>query len=270
MPSEEELLEAVINVSEGRDAVRIAEIGGAAGGLLLDTHSDPYHHRSVFTLAGEPSEVEAAAVALAETALRLLDLNGHTGVHPRLGVLDVLPFVPYLAPFERALAARDRVGNRLGGLGLPCFAYGPERSLPEVRRQAWRTLFPDFGPSAPHPTGGSCCVGARGVLVAYNIIVSADLENAKVVARGLRNPTVRALAFDVGERTQLSFNLIDPTSTGPEDVYDDVAREMTIEEAELVGLIPEAVLSAVAPARHGELGLSWDRTVEARLALGRA
>ena len=170
------VLEAVINVSEGRDPAVIAEIGRASGPLLLDVHSDRFHHRSVFTLAGSPAEVEASALGLARRAVELLDLTSHVGVHPRLGVVDVVPFVPYGRAFSEALAARDRFAHVLAGDGVPCFLYGPERTLPEVRRQAFVTLAPDLGPIEPHPTAGACCVGARDVLIAYNLVIDGPLS----------------------------------------------------------------------------------------------
>ena len=156
----------------------ILEIAACAGRALLDVHSDPWHHRSVLTLGGD--DVEAAARAVAAAAVDLLDLSDHEGAHPRLGVVDVVPFVPLprLGGGRRrgadddlgeALAARDRFARYAADeLGVPCFFYGPERSLPEVRRRAFVTEAPDAGPAVPHPSAGAMCVGARPPLVAYN------------------------------------------------------------------------------------------------------
>ncbi|MGO9198382.1 MAG: glutamate formiminotransferase [Acidimicrobiales bacterium] len=264
------VLEAVINVSEGRDPAVIAEIGRASGPLLLDVHSDRFHHRSVFTLAGSPAEVEASALGLARRAVELLDLTSHVGVHPRLGVVDVVPFVPYGRAFSEALAARDRFAHVLAGDGVPCFLYGPERTLPEVRRQAFVTLAPDLGPIEPHPTAGACCVGARDVLIAYNLVIDGPLSRAKEIARGLRAPAVRALGLAIGAESQVSFNLIDPTVVGPAQIYDQVAALAPIERAELVGLVPGSVLAAIPPSRLRQLGLARESTIEARLQAGRA
>lgn len=265
-PESAGVLEAVVNVSEGRDEAVIAAIGAAGGDCLLDVHADAHHHRSVYTLAGEPAAVERAVLDVALRAIALVDLGTHEGVHPRLGVVDVIPFVPYTVPVARALAARARVANKLAEAGVPCFFYGPERTLPEVRKGAFTTLSPDVGPPVPHGRAGASCVGVRPVLVAYNLVVDADLETARLVARRLRRPTIRALAFRTGEETQVSFNLVEPATAGPELVYDEVAALIGVKRAELVGLIPDDVLAAVPPSRHLELDLSPERTVEARLA----
>jgi glutamate formiminotransferase len=262
------VLECVINVSEGRDLDRVAAIAAAAGDQLLDVHSDPHHHRSVLTLVGEE-----AARAVAARAVDLLDLGGHDGVHPRLGVVDVVPFVA-LEPSTTAdaLAARDRFVRWFADAhGVPCFAYGPERTLPDVRRQAFGTLGPDAGPGAPHPRAGACAVGARPVLVAYNVWLAApDLAAAKAVAAAVRGPMLRALGLQVGDRVQVSLNLVDPAGLGPGAAYDQVAAAAAAvgtaaEGAELVGLLPDAVLRREPVERWELLDLAEDRTIEARL-----
>src|SRR5690606_8929667 len=119
------------------------------------------------------------------------------------------------------------------------FVYGPERSLPEVRRRAFVDLAPDAGPPTPHPTAGAVAVGARPVLVAYNLwLAEPDLELARRLARELRSPEVRALGLAVGEEVQVSMNLVAPERVGPADVYDRVAGSTRIARAELVGLAP--------------------------------
>lgn len=210
--------------------------------------------------------MQESARALAHQALTLLDISTHEGVHPRLGVVDVVPFVPYDAEPAAALAARDRFAEFFAGEGVPCFLYGPERSLPDIRRRAWRELSPDLGPPEPHPTAGACCVGERGVLLAYNLVVEASLAEARVVARQLRSPSVRALGLPLGDEVQVSLNLIDPDTTGPEEVYDRVAGLVTVKRAELVGLAPRRLVEAVDTSRVEQLDLSPERTVEARLA----
>jgi glutamate formiminotransferase len=152
-------------------------------------------------------------------------------------------------------------------LGLPCFLYGPERSLPEIRRRAFSDLPPDLGPPTPHPTAGAVAVGARPVLVAYNLwLARADLDLARSIARRLRSPQVRALGLAVGDRVQVSMNLVEPLAVGPAQVYDRVAAQTAVARAELVGLVPRAVLDAVDPARWPELDLDPARTIEERLA----
>ncbi len=150
---------------------------------------------------------------------------------------------------------------------MPCFAYGPERTLPDVRRHAFRDLAPTTGPERPHPSAGAMAVGARPVLVAYNLwLAEPDLALAREVARELRSPQVRTLGLAVGDEVQVSMNLVDPLAVGPADVWDAVAARTGIARAELVGLVPRAVLDDVEPARWERLDLASERTIEARLA----
>ncbi len=253
-------------MSVGRDKAVIQALAEAAGELLLDTHTDAHHNRSVLTLCS----VDHAALydrvqMVAGAALTMLDLREHEGVHPRLGCVDVVPFVSLRrdadgfvsdGPIEDAIFARAHFMRWAAELGVPCFSYGPERSLPDVRRSAFRTLRPDAGPAEPHPTAGSCAVGARPLLVAYNLWLSnarddhrpeGQVQLARSIARAVRGPTIRALAFEVGSDVQVSLNLIEPFRTGPAQVYDTVAELAEksgtgIDHAELVGLVPMRVL----------------------------
>jgi glutamate formiminotransferase len=260
------LLECVVNLSEGRRGDVIARLAAAAGPSLLDVHSDRDHHRSVLTLGGR--EVEDAVRAVSASAVDEIGLTGHSGVHPRLGAIDVVPFVPVGgSDMPEAVAARDAFVAWAGKqLELPCFVYGPERTLPELRRQAFRELDPASGPSAPHPTAGATAVGARAPLVAYNLwLTDPDPALARALATELRSPALRALGLDVGGRAQVSCNLIDPLDVGPAAVFDAVARRAGVERAELVGLVPGALLDAVPAHRWKELDLDRERTIEARL-----
>ena len=286
-------LECVINVSEGRDRALLERIAAAAGDRLLDVHTDPDHHRSVLTLAGSADDMWDASRAVVAEAVRRIDLTAHRGVHPRLGAADVVPFVPLSPPPPRAEAAgdedlvgalelRDRFARWAGAtLALPCFLYGPERTLPQVRAGAFSTLAPDTGPATPHPTAGATAVGARRVLVAYNLWLApapgtkrtADeaLAEARRIATALRRPGVRALGLATAGTAQVSCNLIDPTNVGPDVVHDRVATAaeaagLVVTRAELVGLVTDAVLSRVPSRRWAELDLSATKTVEARLA----
>lgn len=262
------MIECVVNISEGRDLAVVDQIAAAAGPELLDVHTDPHHNRSVLTLVGEDAPRAVAAEALAR-----LDLRRHAGVHPRIGVVDVAPFVALAGsdPTD-AVAARDRFGAWAAEyLGLPGFAYGPERSLPEVRRRAFGDLSPTWGPPDPHPSGGAVAVGARPLLVAYNVWV-ADVTPTEVraVAAEVRSPTLRSLGLEVGERLQVSMNLIAPEVTGPDGATDAVtaavaARGGRVTGCELVGLMPRSVLDAVDPDRWEQLDLGPDRTIESRL-----
>jgi glutamate formiminotransferase len=278
------VIECVVNVSEGRDQQILSQLSAACAPALLDRHSDPDHHRSVFTLAGTVETVDHAVRALATATVELLDLTDHRGAHPRLGVLDVVPFIPYSlgqtpptgpADVARVSPLRDAFARWLAtDLGVPSFLYGPlpdggSRTLPDIRRHAFGELSPDFGPVAPDRRAGATAVGARGALVAYNVWVSSP-ELARRVAPLVRGPQVRALGLAVGPRAQVSCNLIDPARVGPGQLYDAVATQMArlggaVEGAELVGLVPLAVLKGVPEHRWGELGLSEGATVEARL-----
>ena len=287
MPGPGPSAECVVNISEGRDRSVIEAIARAGGDGLLDLHADADHHRSVLTLGGCLDEVEKAARAVAEAAVRSIDLRSHTGTHPRLGAVDVVPFVPLDEDtpdgggWRRVHDARDRFATWAGSvLGLPCFLYGPERSLPDVRRHAFGSLVPDTGPATPHPTAGACAVGVRPVLVAYNVWIADDevreapsaLMVARRLATSLRGPGVRSLGLPLADGAQVSFNLIEPTS-GPSiaEVYDAVAvgaaaQGCSVTRAELVGLLPAAALHAAPRRRWPELDLAESRTIEYRMA----
>jgi glutamate formiminotransferase len=246
------------------------------------------------TMAGD-EPLEDAVRHVAALAVTLVDLRRHAGAHPRLGVVDVVPFVPLGgADMADAVAARDRFANWAGAeLGIPCFLYGPAsppasppafwraeggdndrlrtpeavaRTLPDVRAGAFSTLAPDTGPPVAHPSAGAICVGARPVLVAYNVWLAkgTGLDTARRVASQVRRPAIRALGLDVGGRAQVSMNLVDPAQVGPADAYDAVASLAPVERAELVGLLPADVLGAVPESRWVELDLSPERTIESR------
>ena len=225
----------------------------------------------MLTLGGP--EVEEAVRAVSASAVDTIDITAHDGVHPRMGAVDVVPFVPIdgAGDLSDAVGARDRFAAWAGTeLELPCFLYGPERSLPDVRREAFQRRQPDRGPPTPHPTAGATAVGARGPLVAYNLwLVPPDLALARSLAAELRSPAVRALGLEVGGHAQVSCNLIDPLDVGPAAVYDAVARRAEVDRAELVGLVPAAVLADVPVHRWGELDLHRERTIEARLEQAR-
>jgi glutamate formiminotransferase len=258
------VLECVVNVSEGRRGPALDALVAAGGADVLDVHVDRHHHRCVLTLVGE-----GAPRAVARAAVANLDLRRHSGAHPRLGVVDVVPFIALDEPAAAAWAAADRFARWLADdLGVPAFRYGDGwPTLPEVRRQAFRALRPTTGPAAPHPTAGATAVGSRPPLVAYNVwLADAEVGLARAVARAVRGPAIRALGLAVGDRVQVSMNLVDPTGLGPAEAFDAVAARCEVAGAELVGLVPEAVLAAVPRTRWPELDLAADRTVEARLA----
>jgi glutamate formiminotransferase/glutamate formiminotransferase/formiminotetrahydrofolate cyclodeaminase len=262
------VLECVINVSEGHDGSALDALRSAAARQLLDLHRDIHHNRAVLTLGGDG--VDDAARRVARAAVDHLDLRTHSGVHPRIGVLDVVPFVPLgSSTIDDAIAARNAFASWAGEtLSLPCFLYGPERSLPSVRRKAFRELSPDAGPQQPHPTAGACAVGARLPLVAFNIwLRDTALDEAQQLAVEVRSENVRALGLAVADHVQVSMNLVSPVDVGPAAVYDAVAATgARIARAELVGLVPAAVLEVTAPERWKQLDLDEERTIEASLA----
>jgi glutamate formiminotransferase len=272
-------MECVVNVSEGRDSSALSRLRESCGPHLLDVHSDPDHNRSVFTLCGRVPDVFSAVCSLATAVVETLDLGGHSGAHPRIGTLDVVPWVSLMRDRdgmlvdggEGSVEARARFASWAGSeLQLPCFLYGfGFPTLPEVRRRAWVDLAPANGPSFPHPRAGSCAVGARPVLVAYNLwLASVDLTVARSVARELRLASggrIRTLGLQVGPAVQVSCNLIDPWVAGPGAAFDFVSSRTAVERCELVGLVPAAVLNAEPRHRWAELGIDPSTTIEARL-----
>ncbi|MEO6469030.1 MAG: glutamate formiminotransferase, partial [Acidimicrobiia bacterium] len=188
------MLEAVVNISEGRDARLIDAIGSAAGRALLDIHRDPDHHRSVFTLAARDAGVtEAATRRLTEVAFEDLDLRRHSGVHPRLGVVDVVPFVALgSTPPETAVAAARAFADWLARVHrVPAFFYDlaatDGRTLPTVRRSAFAGLMPDRGPETPDPRLGATAVSARRPMIAVNVeLGTQDLQLAQRISTSVR------------------------------------------------------------------------------------
>ncbi len=292
------MIECVANVSEGRDAAAISAMGAAvrsAGARLLDVHSDVDHHRSVFTFAGAPDDVERAAVCLASEAVARVDLRRHRGVHPRIGALDVVPFVPLSeSTMAACVGAARRVGSAIAAeYGVPVFLYGeaatePQRaSLSALRRGGLEGLsrrigtpgwVPDFGPAALHPTAGATAVGARPLLIAYNVCLGTeDAALGLRIAAATRGtggglPGVLALAFPLQSRrcVQISMNLTDIERTSVPEAYDWVQRlaadcGTAVIWTEIVGLAPRRALSG---ATSKQLQLRDDvesHVLEARL-----
>ena len=254
------LIQCVPNFSEGRRPAVVAAIVEAVratpGVRVADWSADPDHNRMVVTFVGPPEAVRAAALSAAATAVARIDMGRHEGVHPRLGALDVLPFVPLrgLTLADCAALARE-VGQEIAARhGLPVFLYEAAaptaRALPFIRREAFRTLMPDFGPDRPHPTAGAAVVGARGPLIAYNVILATpDLSIARTIAREMRAlptlPGVRALGLRLPScgLTQVSMNLTRPAETPLLSVFRyiearAVALGTSIVESEVIGALP--------------------------------
>jgi glutamate formiminotransferase / 5-formyltetrahydrofolate cyclo-ligase len=295
------LIESVPNVSEGRRPEVIdrlvAAIESVPGVFLLDRTSDPSHNRSVFTMAGEDGPVVEALERLTAAAIHDIDMDSHDGEHPRIGAVDVIPFVPLGsttidACVELARAFGARIAERFE---VPVYLYAraamraDRERLADVRRGQYEGLRteisqrgrePDFGPARLHPSAGAVAVGARPFLIAYNInLASDDVELARRIARRVREsggglPRVQANGFEVHEperghpvRAQVSMNLLDFDVTPLWLVWDSV-RELAAEdgvglaESELIGLAPLAAFLAVAD----RAGAATDDPIDQRLA----
>jgi len=277
---------AIPNVSEGRDQAAIEAIAHAFDARLLDVHSDADHHRSVFTLAGEPGALANAVAQGAAEAVRNIDLKQHQGIHPRVGAIDVAPIV-YLDPEDRGAACAEALvlGDLLGDeLELPVFLYGElahGRTRAELRRGGPAKLAeridagelrPDFGPKEPHPTAGAVLVAARPPLVAFNVELAppATLEDARSIAARIREggreglQSVRAIGLwlDAREVAQVSTNVEDHRATPLAKVVEAVARHAAPSRAELVGLAPRAAFDGFPD----ELPVANRRTIEDALA----
>ena len=257
---------------------RIADsVRNTPGVRVLDLHSDPDHDRSVLTFVGEAEPLLQASVALAHACVREIDLAAQSGVHPRMGSLDVLPFVPLGPPIseatlEDATRLARSVGEAIGSLGLPVYLYGAAASAPhrenlaEVRRGGYNELVsraddplwqPDYGPEKLPPRSGAVAVGARPFLVAFNAYLDTDnVEVAQTVAGEVRErdgglPGVKALGLQVGGRAQVSMNLTDLGRTSVPVALEAVRRSAErsgarVESTELVGLMPLAALLETA------------------------
>ncbi len=295
------LFEAVPNFSEGRDPEKIARIAASVreipGITVLDLHSDPDHNRSVLTFVGEEGPLLEASVALARSCLKEIDLAAQSGVHPRMGSLDVLPFVPLGSPLseaglEDAARLARRAGETIGSLGVPVYLYSAAASAPhrtnlsEVRRGGYEGLAaragdpswrPDYGPEGiPPARSGAVAVGARPFLVAFNAYLDTeDVEMARDIAGEVRErdgglPGVKALGLRVGRRAQVSMNLTDLGRTSVPTVLEAVRRAAErrggrVEETELVGLVPLAVVLEVARHYLALPELGTQHVVEAAL-----
>jgi len=292
------VLEAVPNFSEGRDLslVRaLVDVIARPGVEVLDWSADADHHRAVLTYIGDPSHVEEASVDVARLALERIDLRRHVGAHPRVGALDVLPFVPlHGVDMTDAVASAHRVGTRLGAMGLPVYYYGsasrpPGRRLADLRRGGFEALAGGFpadrmpdeppGARAPHPSAGVTCVGAREVLLAWNVFVDGiDLEAARGIASKIRERDggfagLRALGLRLPTRgrIQISMNLEDPRRTSPWDVLDAIQREVAarggrIDEVEVIGMAPDTLVHPASVNRLVLPDLGPARVLSRRVA----
>jgi glutamate formiminotransferase / 5-formyltetrahydrofolate cyclo-ligase len=292
-------LESVPNVSEGRDAAVVDDVGrafGSAGARLLDTHVDPDHHRSVFTLTGDDRGLEDGLVAGVEAARAAIDLQRHDGVHPRVGAADVVPVVPLRAEDVAAAEAVARaVARRLGDeLGVTVFLYG---ALAHDRRPAFYRrggpdelqrridageVVPAHGPARLDPRAGAVLVGVRAPLLAFNVELQGPLVVAQEVAAAVRQSSgglrgVQALGLRLRGGVQISTNIVDLGATAPHQLVERIvseaeARGSGVGAGELVGLIPSAsvVAAAVAARVREPIGADGIPTDEALSVTARA
>jgi glutamate formiminotransferase / 5-formyltetrahydrofolate cyclo-ligase len=290
-----QLVECVPNVSEGRrgDVIdRLADAVRATEGVrLLDRTSDIDHNRSVFTYAGEPQAVVRATHALVDLAYREIDMNTHKGEHPRLGAVDVVPFIPLAGvTMDECVALAHRFGREVAQRHeVPVFFYAKAATslerirLPDIRKPQFEGLaafldtthIPDAGPKRMHPTAGAIVVGARPFLIAFNIeLDSTDLKLAQRIAKEIREssgglPAVQAKGFMLTDppRAQVSMNLLDHTVTSLAKVWSEVETRATaagvkVLRGELIGLIPlDAVLQVAAESLKLD-GFTRDRVIE--------
>jgi glutamate formiminotransferase/formiminotetrahydrofolate cyclodeaminase len=271
------LVECVPNFSEGRRTEVIEAIVNAAraGNVkVLDIESDPSHNRSVLTFVGEPEAVKEAAMAMSVKAIELIDLNKHTGEHPRMGAVDVIPFIPIsdVTMEECVQLAKDFGKEYASRFGVPVYLYEAaasrpdRRNLADVRKGEFEGLReqighdpekkPDFGPEAIHPTAGATAIGARQILIAYNInLASHSVEVAKRIAKQVRGrdgglSAVKALGFELKDRglVQVSMNMVDYKASQLFKAFElvrSLAEQEGVEvaESEIVGLVPSEALT---------------------------
>ena len=293
------IIECVPNFSEGCDEAKIdsiARVLKASGGIrLMDYGGDRDHNRSVFTFLGKPEDVLAAALAAAGQALKVIDMRRQTGVHPRLGAVDVVPFIPLgRTKMEDAVNLARLFGSRLYELfGVPVYFYGEaalvpgRKELADVRRGGYEALAekmsirrdaPDVGAPVFHPGAGATAVGAREPLVAYNInLNSDDLRLAQKIASLIREksgglPHVRAIGVILKSRhlAQVSMNLTNCKATPLKAVYERVEalaaeRDVQILESELIGLAPKCAFTGTRPEKLKLVNFSKDRLLETHL-----
>lgn len=295
-----EIVECVPNFSEGRrkevvDAIAAA-IAGVDGIRLLDREMDANHNRSVITFIGDRTSVADAAMAGARQAVSLIDMNAHRGEHPRIGALDVLPFVPVTGvTVDDCVQIARTVGRRIADeLGVPVYLYEaaatrPDRvALPEIRRGEYEGLKseiltdpdrkPDFGPPRLHPTAGASVVGARPLLIAWNVnLATKDVRIAKRIAKAIREsdgglPAVRAKGFELADRglVQVSMNMVDYHKTSLLRVFEEIQRlaaaeGVSIAESEVVGLTPLEPLIDAATAHFKLANFHRSQILETRI-----
>ncbi len=293
------IIECVPNISEGRDRASIDAIAAAVRGVtgirLLDVSSDASHNRSVLTFVGDAAALRAAVLALFEAAIPRIDLRRHQGEHPRMGAVDVVPFIPISgASMEDCVALSREAGTLVAErFGVPVYLYEesassePRRNLAEVRKgqfeafaekmkdPRWR---PDFGPDQPHPSAGAVAMGARAFLIAYNVnLATKELAIADRIAKAIRHLSggfryVKAMGVELSDRgiVQVSINMTNFKKTPLHRVFECVRSEaerhgVAIVGSEIVGLTPAEALHAAAEHYLRLEGFSAEQVLETKL-----
>lgn len=295
-------MECVPNFSEGRRRKVVDAIADAAGSVpdvrVLDVESDANHNRSVVTFVGPPEAAAEAAFRTAKKAVELIDMNVHRGEHPRIGALDVLPFIPISGvTMDDCVRLARETGKRIAAeLGVPVYLYEAaamrpdRRALPDLRKGEYEGLrqeirsnpdrAPDFGRPELHPTAGACVVGARPPLIAYNVnLGTTDVKVAKRIAKLVREkdgglPAVRALGFELKDRglVQVSMNLVDYKQTSVVAAFDAVSAHaaklgVPVVASEIVGLVPRDALPPNPVERLRLENFRQDQVLEGRLEI---
>ncbi|MDE6309397.1 MAG: glutamate formimidoyltransferase [Muribaculaceae bacterium] len=296
----QQIIECVPNFSEGRDPQKIEKIvdnfRGRKGVKLLDYSADEDHNRCVVTVVGELAPLRDAVIAAVGTAVEIIDLTTHSGQHPRMGAVDVIPFIPIKgATMDDCIELSKEVGRTVAELySLPVFLYEKSASAPHrenlaaIRKGEFEGMeekiqlpewAPDFGPRHRHPTAGTVAIGARMPLVAFNINLNTPrLDIATAISKKIRHINggyrfVKALGVDLADRgiVQVSINMTDFTRTALYRVFETVRFEaqrwgVTIAGSEIIGLVPMQALVDTAEYYLGLENFSIDQVLETRIA----
>ncbi len=294
----QKLVECVPNFSEGKDKEKINKIFEAAksvkGAKVFELEWDESHNRSLFTIVGAPVDVFNSVYEAIKVATEVIDMESHTGEHPRIGATDVVPFIPVSGvSMEECVELANKLGKKVGEeLKIPVYLYEaaatkPEReNLADVRRGQYEELkeeiktnkekAPDFGPNEFHPTAGAAVIGARKFLVAYNVnLDTPDVEVAKRIALKIREkggglPGVKALGFKVDGKAQVSMNLVDFEKTNFDEAFREIEEEaknegVEIESSEIYGMLPLSALVRAVKTTFKEKTFTKDQILETRI-----
>jgi len=292
------LVECVPNFSEGKDRGKINKIFNGAqkvkGVKVFELEWDKSHNRSLFTIVGEPNDVLKSVFESIKVAIKLIDMEKHHGEHPRIGAIDVVPFIPVSGvSMKECIALANKLGRKVAEeLKIPVYLYEEaakkkdRRNLADVRRGQYEGLReeiktkrdkkPDYGPSEFHKTAGAVVIGARKYLIAYNVnLDSRDVEVAKDIASEIREkggglPAVKAMGFKVDGYAQVSINLVDYEKTNIDKVYFEIEKlakkkKISIKNSEIYGMIPLNSLVKMVKDQLKADGFKVDQVLETKI-----